>query len=183
MKYGYARVSSKDQKLEDQIELLTKSGCDMVRSEKVSGRNVNDRPELQVLLTFMRAGDELWVTRIDRLARSVLDLCNIVKQLRDKGCQLKAVQQSIDTSTAAGAAFLSMLGVFAEFENEIRRERQMAGIARAKAEGKYVGKGRPATIDYTTIKALSLACVRVPCARCGRAAALGWAGMEPKPLF
>jgi DNA invertase Pin-like site-specific DNA recombinase len=152
MKYGYARVSSADQNNEIQVDLLRASGCEVVREEKISGRNVDDRPELQTLLTFLRAGDELWVTRIDRLARSVRDLCNIVHDLKKRGVALKVIQQQIDTSTAAGGAFLTMLGVFAEFENEIRRERQMAGIERAKREGRYVGKGRPAVCKPAEVR-------------------------------
>ena len=152
-RYGYARVSSADQDCGIQVDLLKKAGCEIIRQEKVSARNVDDRPELQTLLTFLRSGDELWVAKIDRLARSVRDLCNIVHDLKKRGVALKIIQQQIDTSTAAGSAFLNMLGVFAEFENEIRRERQMAGIERAKAEGKYVGKGRPPVCDPAKVRA------------------------------
>jgi DNA invertase Pin-like site-specific DNA recombinase len=94
------------------------------------------------------------VTRIDRLARSIGDLQDIVREVRAKGAALKATEQPIDTSTAAGKAFLDMLGVFAEFETNLRRERQMEGIAAAKAKGVY--KGRPAKInpqDIATRKA------------------------------
>lgn len=151
-KYGYARVSDTDQNLEIQRDLLKKDGCEIVREEKISGRNVKDRPELKTLLTFLRSGDVLVVTRIDRLARSVRDLLNIVHELKARGVALKVLLQQIDTSTATGSAFLAMLGVFAEFENEIRRERQMAGIERAKAAGKYVGKGRPAVCDPDEVR-------------------------------
>lgn len=151
-KYGYARVSSADQKCEIQVDLLKRAGCEIIREEKASARGVEGRPELATLLEFLRAGDELWVTRIDRLARSVRDLCNIVHDLKARGVALKVIQQQIDTSTAAGGAFLTMLGVFAEFENEIRRERQMAGIERAKAEGVYVGRGRPSVCDAGKVR-------------------------------
>src|SRR5690606_22848981 len=104
------------------------AGCEIVRSEKQSGTTTEKRRELAILLDFMRAGDELVVTRIDRLARSVADLQAIVASLRAKGVALKATEQPIDTSTAAGKAFLDMLGVFAEFETNLRRERQMEGI-------------------------------------------------------
>lgn len=106
--------------------------------------------ELATLLEFLRPGDELVVTRIDRLARSVGDLQNIVKDLRAKGVALKATEQPIDTSTAAGKAFLDMLGVFAEFETNLRRERQMEGIAKAKAKGVY--QGRKASIDAERVR-------------------------------
>lgn len=152
-KYGYARVSSADQDCAIQVEALQKAGCEIIRQEKVSGRDVDNRPELRTLLEFLRSGDELVVTKIDRLARSVRDLANIVHDLKGRGVALRVVQQQIDTSTAAGSAFLSMLGVFAEFENEIRRERQMAGIERAKREGKYIGKGRPPVCDPMKVKA------------------------------
>jgi DNA invertase Pin-like site-specific DNA recombinase len=91
-------------------------------------------------------------TRIDRLARSIGDLADIVRQLEAKGVALKTTEQPIDTSTAAGNAFLGMLGVFAEFETEIRRERQLQGIAAAKAKGVY--KGRPPAIKPADIAAL-----------------------------
>ena len=149
--YGYARVSSTEQNLDEQLVQLSKAGCDVTRSEKISGRKADNRPELQALLATLQSGDSLVVTRIDRLARSVLDLSNIVNDLRGRGVSIRAVLQSIDTSSAAGMAFLQMLGVFAEFENELRRERQAAGIARAKALGVYEGKGRPKSIDENNI--------------------------------
>ena len=155
MKYGYARVSSKEQDLTIQLDLLKQAGCDMIRSEKISAKTLDARDELKTLLDFMRSGDILVVTRIDRLARSVRDLANVVHDLTARGISLVVLQQNIDTSNPTGRAFLSMLGVFAEFENEIRRERQAAGIAKAKAEGKYVGKGRPAVADTQTIKQLA----------------------------
>ena len=98
----------------------------------------------------MRKGDVLTVTRIDRLARSVGDLQDIVRAVRGKGASLKATEQPIDTTTAAGKAFLDMLGVFAEFETNLRKERQAEGIAKAKAAGIY--KGRPASIDATKVR-------------------------------
>jgi DNA invertase Pin-like site-specific DNA recombinase len=106
-------------------------------------------------MEFMREGDELYVTRIDRLARSIADLQSIVVRLKDKGVALKATEQPIDTSTAAGKAFLDMLGVFAEFETNLRRERQMEGIAKAKARGVY--KGRKRSVDVEKVRALNKA--------------------------
>lgn len=141
MKYGYARVSTTDQDLALQIAELEKAGCDLVRSEKVSARNIVDRPELKTLLEFLRPGDELWFTRIDRLARSNLDLANIVEALTQRGIALRSTQQPIDTSTPLGKMVVQMLGVFAEFERSLIRERQMAGIAAAKNRGDYAGRG------------------------------------------
>jgi DNA invertase Pin-like site-specific DNA recombinase len=105
-----------------------------------------------VLLDFVQHGDTLVVTRIDRLARSMKDLQDIVHELRQKGVALRATEQPVDTSTAAGKAFLDMLGVFAEFETNLRRERQLEGIVAAKARGIY--KGRKPSIDTAEVRRL-----------------------------
>jgi len=151
-KIGYARVSSTGQDLEVQIAALKAAGCDVIRAEKRSGTSTQRRDELRTILDFIHAGDVLTVTRIDRLARSIGDLQDIVRELKSKGAVLKATEQPIDTSSAAGKAFLDMLGVFAEFETNLRRERQMEGISAAKAQGVY--KGRPASIDAAKVAAL-----------------------------
>jgi DNA invertase Pin-like site-specific DNA recombinase len=150
--YGYARVSTTDQDLSVQEAALKAAGCMVIRSEKRTGTSLKGRTELQTLMDFLRPGDTLVVTRIDRLARSLRDLQNIVHELREKGAHLKATEQPIDTSTAAGKAFLDMLGVFAEFETNLRRERQMEGIAAAKTRGVY--KGRPKSISSEDVKRL-----------------------------
>lgn len=131
--YGYARVSTSDQDFTLQEQALRAAGCDVVRAEKVTGSTRTGRTELQLLLDFLRRGDTLVVTRIDRLARSIKDLQDIVYALKERGVTLKATEQPIDTRSAAGKAFLDMLGVFAEFETNLRRERQLEGIAAAKA--------------------------------------------------
>lgn len=151
--YGYARVSTTDQDTALQVAALKAAGCDVIREEKVSGTSRAGRVELDTLMEFVRSGDTLVVTRIDRLARSIGDLQDIVRALKAKGVALKATEQPIDTSTAAGKAFLDMLGVFAEFETNLRRERQMEGIAKAKAEGVY--KGRKPTLDGAEVKRLA----------------------------
>jgi DNA invertase Pin-like site-specific DNA recombinase len=151
-RYGYARVSTEDQDLSIQITALKAAGCDVVRSEKISGTSRQGRQELDTLLDFLRPGDVLVVTRVDRLARSIGDLQDIVRELKGKGVSLQATEQPIDTSTAAGKAFLDMLGVFAEFETNLRKERQMEGIAKAKAEGVY--KGGVNQIDRATFRDL-----------------------------
>ena len=150
---GYARVSTTDQNLDIQQAALHAAGCDMVRSEKRSGTSTAGRTELAIVLEFLRKGDVLMVTRIDRLARSIGDLQDIVRAVRAKGAALKATEQPIDTSTAAGKAFLDMLGVFAEFETNLRRERQLEGIADAKARGVY--KGRKASIDPAKVREMA----------------------------
>ncbi|HEY1979308.1 MAG TPA: recombinase family protein [Xanthobacteraceae bacterium] len=150
--YGYARVSTTDQDLSVQVAALEAAGCVIVRKEKRSGTSTEGREELRTLLDFIRTGDVLAVTRIDRLARSIGDLQDIVRELRAKGATLRATEQPIDTSTAAGKAFLDMLGVFAEFETNLRRERQMEGIAAAKAKGVY--KGRKPSIKPEAVAAL-----------------------------
>ena len=149
---GYARVSTTDQNLEIQIAALRAAGCDVIRSEKRSGSSTKGRTELQTVLDFLRKGDVLIVTRIDRLARSIGDLQDIVRAVKAKGASLKATEQPIDTTSAAGKAFLDMLGVFAEFETNLRKERQAEGIAKAKAAGVY--KGRPPSIDVMKVRDL-----------------------------
>jgi DNA invertase Pin-like site-specific DNA recombinase len=150
--YGYARVSSIDQDVSIQQAALKAAGCTVIRADKASGTSRKGRSELETVMQFLRRGDTLVVTRIDRLARSVRDLQNIVHELQERGVHLKATEQPIDTSTAAGKAFLSMLGVFGEFETNLRRERQMEGIAAAKVRGVY--KGRPRSIDADEIRRL-----------------------------
>ena len=135
-----------------QREQLERAGCKVIRAEKVSATSTQGRDELRTLLDFVRAGDELVVTRVDRLARSIGDLQDVVRELKAKGATLRATEQPINTSTAAGKAFLDMLGVFAEFETNLRRERQMEGIARAKARGVY--KGRKPSVDAAKVRAL-----------------------------
>lgn len=153
MKYGYARVSTTDQDLTIQIEALEKAGCTIIRQEKVSASSMRGRDELATLLEFLREGDTLVVTRICRLGRSLKDLQDIVHLLQEKGVNLQAIEQPVDTSTSAGKAFLSMLGVFAQFENDLRRERIAEGIAKAKQRGVY--KGRKASVDIGAIKVLA----------------------------
>ena len=150
----HARVSTTDQDLGLQEAALRAGGCEVIRSEKVTGTTREGRTELATLLDFIRKGDTLVVTRVDRLARSIGDLQDVVRVLKGKGAALRATEQPIDTSTAAGKAFLDMLGVFAEFETNLRRERQMEGIAAAKARGVYAGKGRKPSIDVAEVRRL-----------------------------
>ncbi len=137
---GYARVSTLDQDHTTQIERLESASCKKVFSEKQSGTTKKNRTELALCLDYMREGDTLVITKIDRLARSARDLHNIVHDLEKSGISLKVLDQNIDTSTPTGKAFLGMLATFAEFETNIRKERQLEGIAKAKAQGKYTGR-------------------------------------------
>lgn len=150
---GYARVSTEDQDCTIQEMALKAAGCTIIRSEKRSGTTRKGRTELETVLDFLRPGDTLMVTRIDRLARSVKDLEALVEAIKVRGAFLRATEQPIDTATPAGVAFLQMLGVFAQFETAIRRERQMEGIAIAKAAGVY--KGRKPSVDVGQVKALA----------------------------
>lgn len=150
-KIGYARTSTVDQNLDAQIEALTAAGCGMVRQEQRSGATLAGRSELNNILDFIHSGETLVVTRIDRLARSIQDLQTIVARLKEKGAHLAATEQPVDTSTAAGKAFFDMLGVFAEFETNLRRERQAEGIASAKRRGVY--RGRKPKINLEAIQA------------------------------
>jgi DNA invertase Pin-like site-specific DNA recombinase len=152
MRIGYARVSTTDQDTSIQVAALKAAGCEKVCEERKSGTSTTGRSELENALAFLRTGDTLVVTRIDRLARSIGDLQVIVRRIREAGAQLACTEQPVDTSTAAGKAFLDMLGVFAEFETNLRRERQAEGIAEAKAKGVY--KGRPATIKAAKVAEL-----------------------------
>lgn len=150
---GYARVSSSGQSLDIQMEQLRAAGAEKVFAEKRSGTTRDGREELTAALDWVRDGDVLVVTRLDRLARSMSDLRTIVDRLLAKGVGFRVLQQgAIDTTSAEGRLFLNILGSFAEWEAEIRAERQAEGIAKAKAEGRF--KGRPASIDRKTIRTL-----------------------------
>jgi DNA invertase Pin-like site-specific DNA recombinase len=134
---GYARVSSLGQDLAVQLEKL--KGCDKVFKEKKSGVDAG-RPELKACLEYLRDGDTLLVTKLDRLARSTPDLYRVVSQLSERGVAFKVVDDpSIDTSSRTGKLIMGMLALIAEFENDIRRERQQDGINKAKAEGVRFG--------------------------------------------
>lgn len=134
---GYARVSSVGQSLDVQLEKLT--DCDKVFKEKLTGTS-DKRPRLKACLEYVCEGDTLVVSRLDRLARSTLHLCQVADQLQEKGVNLKVIDQSIDTGDATGRLLFNMLGAIAQFETEIRAERQMDGIRNAKARGVHLGR-------------------------------------------
>jgi len=149
---GYARVSSTSQSLELQEEQLADSGCEKLFSEKVTGTTAKGREALQECLDWLREGDTLVVTRLDRLARSGKDLHNVIDQLQAKQVGFRCLQQgAVDTTTSMGKLVLGILGAVAEFETDIRKERQREGIEKAKK------RGGPASIDASRIKDLKAA--------------------------
>ena len=150
MKVGYARVSSVGQNLQSQEDALKKENVERIFAEKVSGTSTKGREQLKEMLNFVRESDEVVFTRTDRVARSVLDLQLIVKELTEKGVSLTATEQPISTKDATSKCFLDMLSVFAEFETNLRKERQMDGIKANK--DKFKGRGQ--TIDIERIKTL-----------------------------
>ena len=127
---GYARVSSGDQDLSVQKRALENDGCAIVLEEKISGTKRDGRDQLQLALKVLSEGDAIVVTRLDRLGRSLRDLANLAHEIEGKKASLRVLEQAVDTSTSAGKAFFGMLAVFAQFETDVRRERQAEGIAR-----------------------------------------------------
>lgn len=154
---GYARTSTLDQTagLEAQQGELTKAGCEKVFVEQVSSVDVKAREKLSEALEYVREGDTLVVTKLDRLARSVAHLLEILEALSDKGASLRILSMGIDTGTATGKLMLTVLGGVAEFEREIMLERQREGIAKAKAEGKYKGRAPTARAKAKEVHALN----------------------------
>lgn len=139
---GYGRTSTGDQVygLEEQLEVLGKAGCDKIFSEHAS--SVQERPELTKALAYVREGDTFIVTRPDRLARSVIDMLGMIKELGEKSVQVKILSMNLDTGTPTGKLVLTILAGVAEWEREIMLERQRAGIRRAQADGAYRGAWR-----------------------------------------
>ena len=144
----YARVSTLDQDTTlQQTALVDKYPHGIYREEKQSATSMKNRAVLQLILDMIGEGDKLVVWKLDRLARDMNDLTNIVGTLEEKGAHLEILNQSIDTSTASGKAFLQMLGVFSEFETNLRKERQMAGIQAAQKKGIHCGRKATLTED------------------------------------
>jgi DNA invertase Pin-like site-specific DNA recombinase len=139
---GYARVSSVGQSLAIQLDKL--AHCDKLFQETTSG-TMSRRPQLAACLEYVREGDTLVVTRLDRLARSTLHLCQIAAELHRKQVHLQALDQHIDTSNATGRLLFNMLGAIAQFETELRAERQMDGIRKARDRGVHLGRHKRLT--------------------------------------
>lgn len=149
-KIGYARVSSSSQDLDIQKAKLTTAGCEVIRSETVSGASRDDRSELTTVMEFLREGDELVVHRLDRLGRSTRDVLNLVHELDVKGASLHVLEPDVTTAGDMGRMVITVLGMVADMELKFIRDRQRTGIEAAKDKGVY--KGRQKTVDDVEIQ-------------------------------
>lgn len=147
---GYARVSTSDQDLDIQIARLNTAGCEIVRSETGSGASRSGRTELETIMQFLRAGDELVVLRLDRLGRSTRDVLNLVHELDEKGASLRVLEPEVTTAGSMGRLVITILGMVADMELKFIKDRQSAGIEAAKAHGVY--KGRAKSVDDGDIR-------------------------------
>ena len=164
MLIGYARTSTAEQEagLEVQHRDLTAAGVEKLFSEQVSSVDAAKRVQLEAALDYLREGDCLVVTRLDRLARSVAHLLTLVERIEDKGAGLRILNMGVDTSTPTGKLMLTMLGGVAEFERAIMLERQREGIAKAKAEGKYKGRKPTAQAQGDKVREMKAAGRSIP---------------------
>ena len=141
MKIGYARVSTRDQNLELQLDALNKAGCEVIYQEKVSGASTS-RPELERLLTQLRTGDTVYIYKLDRLGRSLKHLLQVVGDFQQLGVGLVSLTDAINTTSAQGRLVFNLFASLAEFERELIRERTHAGLASARARGRVGGRQR-----------------------------------------
>lgn len=154
MKIGYARVSTKDQNLDLQIDDLKKAGCEKIFIEKISA-TAKERPEWKICRQMLRKGDTLVVWRLDRLGRSLSHLVETISSLEDEGIALQSLNESIDTSSAAGKLIFHIFSALAEFEHSLIVERTKAGLEAARARGRK--GGRKFSMDkQTTRKAAAM---------------------------
>ncbi|QGM48319.1 recombinase family protein [Methylocystis heyeri] len=147
---GYARVSTTDQDLDIQVARLKAAGCEIVRSETGSGASRTGRTELETIMQFLRAGDELVVLRLDRLGRSIRDVLNLAHELEEKGASLRVLEPEVTTAGSMGRMVITILGMVADMELKFIKDRQRAGIEAARAEGVY--KGRKKNVDDDEIR-------------------------------
>lgn len=138
---GYARVSSVGQNLDSQLDVLKQAGCGKIFTDKMTGSRM-DRPGWDSLMAYARPGDTLVVTELSRMTRSLLNLLETTKLLEERKVDLVSLRENIDTSTATGRCFLSMMGAIHQMERELRAERAAAGRVSAKARGKSGGRPR-----------------------------------------
>jgi DNA invertase Pin-like site-specific DNA recombinase len=140
MKIGYARVSTTHQSLDNQINQLEAAGCEKIFSEKRSGKKGSEREQFELMKEFIREGDVVFVTKLDRLARSVVDLHKTANYMEMKSVDLKVLHQQIDTTFPAGKLMFSILGAIAEFERDLIHDRVQEGIEAAKKKGTKFGR-------------------------------------------
>lgn len=148
MRIGYARVSTIDQNLDRQIDALKDAGCEKIFAEKASGRSKN-RPELQRMLEYMRQGDQVVVVKLDRIGRNTKNLIELSEQFESAGIDFISLGDSIDTSTATGRLFFTVLAAISQFETDLNRERTKEGIAAARRRGNTGGRPKkdPGMVD------------------------------------
>jgi DNA invertase Pin-like site-specific DNA recombinase len=152
---GYARVSTIDQDLETQRAKLKAEGCEVIRSEKMSGASRDGRGELATVLEFLRPGDEQVVTRLDRLGRDTRDVLNLIHECEQRGAFVTVLDPHVSTPGEMGHVVLTVLGMVAQMERRFIKERQREGIEKAKADGAYRGGQR--RLDHDQIRAMQQA--------------------------
>ena len=152
---GYARVSTIDQDLDGQLARLRAEGCGVIRAEKVSGGSRDGRPELATVLDFLRPGDDLVVTRLDRLGRDTRDVLNLIHEAEQRGAFVTVLDPHVSTRGDMGHLVMTVLGMVAQMERRFIKERQREGIERARGAGTYTG-GKP-RLDRARIKTLHAA--------------------------
>ncbi|MCS5421730.1 MULTISPECIES: recombinase family protein [Psychrilyobacter] len=155
MKIGYCRVSSIDQNIDHQINILKEEGCEKIYHEKISGKNA-DRLELKEMLSNLKKDDVVVSTSFNRVARNTKDLLEIVETIEEAGASFKSLKEDVGTKGAFGKFVVTMLGAVASFERELMLEKQKDGIARAKSLGKYKGKKRTFFIDDSLKKCFDM---------------------------
>ena len=157
MKIGYARVSTKDQNLNLQLDDLERAGCEKIFQEKITGAT-KERPQLQKMIEQVREGDVIFIWKLDRLGRSLKDLITLVNEIKEKGAGLKSLNDPIDTTTPQGKLTFHLFAALSEFERDIIRERTFAGLASARARGRVGGrpKGLSSKAQHTAIIAEKL---------------------------